>query len=95
MENVADYVAHLSAQLYEWDQRLARLRERAELVPAQARLNFFSDIELLELRRKVAGQLIREIDAAGGEAAEDERRALERIWADLRGSLQNLDVKIG
>jgi hypothetical protein len=77
------YEEKLEAQLEEWNAQTALLKAKADKAKAEAKIEYYKNIEALQRRHDEAGKKLHELKSAGDEAWEDLKTAIEKVWDEF------------
>jgi uncharacterized coiled-coil DUF342 family protein len=78
------YQEKKEAQLREWAAKVDALRARADQVKAEAKIQYYEQIEGVQTRLRTAQHRLRELQQAGDEAWDTLKDGVEDAWTDLR-----------
>ena len=78
------YEEKLDAQLKEWSAQIALLKAKADNAKADAKIEYYKTIEVLQSRQNNAKAKLQELKTAGDEAWEDIKAGAEKAWADVK-----------
>jgi multidrug resistance efflux pump len=87
------YEEKLEAQFEEWNAQIALLKARADKVKADAKIQYYKNIEALEHKQKEAGTKLHELKAAGDEAWEDVKIGAEKAWDEVKAAYHSAASK--
>ncbi len=88
------YIDKLTAQLKEWQAKIARLEAKADRVDADTRIMYSKEIEKLRKKRDEAESKIRELKQASEEAWEELKEGTENTWNEIKNTFDNVFSKI-
>lgn len=83
------YVQKMKAKLDEWNAEIDKLKAKADQAGAEARIEYYNEIEDLKDKQKAAEQKLDGLRRAGDGAWQDLRRGIENAWEDMRTALQS------
>lgn len=83
------YSKRVQAQLDEWDADIKKLKAKANQAEANAQLEIQKHIETLARKRKMAGEKLAELSAAGDDAWEDLKDGLESAKDSLNDAFKS------
>ena len=87
------YEDKLDAQLKEWSAQTALLKAKADKAKADAKIEYYKNIEALEHKQEVAGTKLHELKAAGDEAWESLKTGAEKAWDEVKAAYHNAASK--
>ncbi|MAL77741.1 MAG: coiled coil domain-containing protein [Sneathiella sp.] len=73
----------LRAQLDQWEAEINRLRAKADVAQAEARVKYHEEIEELRVQKREAEARLDELNNAGDDAWEDMKAGMESAWKNL------------
>lgn len=82
------YQEKLEAQLREWTAALEQLKARADRAEADAKIEYYTQIEGVRAKVDAAEAKLRELKASSGEAWETLKGGVEQAWADLKTAVE-------
>jgi hypothetical protein len=94
MDERAEYVEKLSAQIVEWDMQIERLRDRAASGTPETKIEYSDAIAALQLKRNEAAEKLQGISIAGDDEWDELKSGTERVWGEVRGILHDTIMKI-
>lgn len=94
MDERAEYVEKLSAQMVKLDMQIERLRDRAESSTPEAKIDYTDAIAALQLKRDEAAEKLQGISIAGDDEWEELKSGTDRVWGEVRGILHDAIIKI-
>lgn len=80
------YEEKLDAQLEEWNAQIALLKARADKAKAEAKIEYYKTIEVLQHKQDEARTKLHELKTAGDEAWEDLKTGAEKAWAEVKAA---------
>ncbi len=83
------YEEKLDAQLEEWNAQIALLKAKADKAKAEAKIEYYKNIEALQRSQDEARTKLHELKTAGDEAWEDLKTGAEKVWAEVETAFQN------
>lgn len=78
-----EFEAKLRAQLDEWEAEINRLRAKADVAEAKARVKYHEEIEELRVQKREAEARLEELSNSGDDAWEDMKAGMESAWKNL------------
>jgi len=78
------YEEKLEAQFEEWNAQIALLKAKADKAKADAKIEYYKNIESLERKQEIAGTRLHELKTAGDEAWEDVKTGAEKAWEEVK-----------
>jgi len=87
------YEEKLEAQFEEWNAQIALLKAKADKAKADAKIEYYKNIEALEHKQEVAGTRLRELKTAGDEAWEDVKTGAEKAWDEVKAAYHSAASK--
>jgi multidrug resistance efflux pump len=87
------YEEKLEAQFEEWNAQIALLKAKADKAKADARIEYYKNIEALENKQKEAGSRLQELKSAGDEAWEEVKTGAEKAWDEVKATYHNVASK--
>lgn len=94
MDEKADYIEKLSAQIVEWDVKIDRLRDQIESAIPDAKFDYSQMIAALQLKRDQAALELQGLSSASDDEWEDLKAGAERIWSEVRTILTDTIEKM-
>ncbi len=88
------YEERLEAQLQEWNAQIALLKAKAEKTKADAKIEYYSRLEVLQHNRDTAKVKLRELKAAGDEVWEELKIGAEKAWAEVKTAFHEASSKL-
>ena len=79
----------LDAQMNEWNAQIALLKAKADTAKAEAKVEYYSKIEILQHKRDTARAKLQELKAAGDQAWENLKAGAEKAWAEVKTALHD------
>jgi hypothetical protein len=83
----------MEAQLREWGARLEAWKNQAAQAGAEAQADMNKQLDQLRPKLEAAQQKLKELKAAGGEAAEKVKEGSERAMAELKKTWEAVKSK--
>lgn len=80
------YVQKLKAKMDEWNAEIDKLAAKADQADADAKIEYYKQLEDLRAKRKDLEDKIAEVQQAGESAWEDLKQGLENSWDILKTS---------
>jgi hypothetical protein len=87
------YEEKLEAQFEEWNAQIAMLKAKADNAKADAKIEYYKNIESLERKQEVAGNRLRELKTSGDEAWEELKTGAEKAWDEVKAAYHNAAAK--
>jgi seryl-tRNA synthetase len=84
-----DYINKLDAQLREWSAKIDQLKARSNRVKSDLKLEYDKQLQMLHAKRESAQKKLQELKGLGGQASDEIKLGVKRIWDDLRTTLEN------
>jgi len=78
------YEEKMDAQLREWQAELDRLQARADKMEADAKVEYYKNIEDLRKKYMTAQQRLEDLKRAGGEAVDELKNGVETAFGDMK-----------
>lgn len=88
MDRKEAYQDKLQAQLDEWKADIARLRAKAEMAQADARLKYMDEVDALRAHQKKAQTQLEALQQAQGEAWKDMKAGTEAAWDEMSDAIK-------
>jgi uncharacterized coiled-coil DUF342 family protein len=96
-ENVSQkdaYIQKLQARLHEWDKEVDRLATKAIKAKADAKLEYYEQIEELRDKREVVIEKLEKLRQASDDAWKDLKAGIESAWNDLSETLKSATSRL-
>ena len=77
------YEKKLEAQLREWKNDIDKMKAKADKADAEAKLEYYKQIEELRTKQEAAQKKLTELKSAGGDAWEDLKTGIDLAWKSL------------
>ena len=87
------YEEKLEAQFDEWNAQIALLKAKADKAKADAKIEYYKNIEALQHKQEVAGTKLHELKTAGDEAWEDVKAGAEKAWDEVKAAYHSAASK--
>ena len=87
------YEEKLEAQFEEWNAQIALLKAKADKAKADAKIEYYKNIEALQHKQEAAGKKLRELKTAGDEAWEDPKTGAEKAWDEVKAAYHSAASK--
>ena len=94
MDKQTEFVEKLSAQIVQWEAEIAKLEERAETAPEEAKRSYQESIEELQRKRKEAQAKLQRIGTDDVDPLEDLQKGTEGVIDDVKHDLRNAVLKV-
>jgi hypothetical protein len=78
------YEEKLDAQLKVWSAQITLVKARADKAKAEAKIEYYKTIDVLQRKLDEARTKLQELKIAGDEAWEDLKIGVERAWAEVK-----------
>ncbi|MFP3983250.1 MAG: coiled coil domain-containing protein [Desulfurivibrionaceae bacterium] len=83
------YEEKLQAQLDEWKAEIDKLKAKADKAEADARIEYYKQIDELRARHEEASEKLADLKAASSDAWEDIRSGVENARVQLDNAMRN------
>ena len=83
------YEKKLEAQLKEWKTDIDKMKAKADKADAEAKLEYYKQIEDLRTQQEAAQKKLTELKAAGESAWEDLKSGIDLAWTSLGESIKS------
>lgn len=83
------YQEKMEAQLKEWGAELEKLTARADKAKAEAKIEYYKQIEALRTKQETVRAKLEELKRAGDKAWEDIKAGVENAWDELKNALDS------
>lgn len=93
MDTKSAYKEKLEAHLKEWGAEINLLAAKAERAGADAKLKYAQDLDKLRNKQSQAGEKLKELEAASGDAWEVVKDTADKLWDDLKTGIANTTAK--
>lgn len=87
------YQKKLEAQLDEWSAEIDKLNVKADKAQADAKLEYYKQIEELRSMQEVASSKLTELKEASDDAWEDLKIGMDRAWSKLGNALKSANSR--
>jgi hypothetical protein len=94
MDNRAEYIEKLSAQMVEWDAQIDRLKYMADSAAPDVKSDYSHAIAALQLKRDEAAAKLQGMSAASDDEWGDLKAGTERLWGEVTTILHDAIMKI-
>lgn len=88
------YEEKLAAQLREWNAQITLLKAKADSAKANAKVEYYKTLEVLQHKRDAANVKLEELKEAGDEAWEEVKIGAEKAWAEIKTSFHAAIAKL-
>jgi hypothetical protein len=88
------YQEKIESTLNEWSEEIERIRRKADLLGAEARVKYREQIEDLRVRQETARKKLEDLKRTGGEAWEDLRNGAEAALDELKKGVEGAVAKL-
>jgi len=82
------YQDKIDAQLREWSSKIDELNAKADKATAEAKIEYYEQIEELRSKQTAAQTKLHELRNSGEQAWEELKPGLEHAWDDLKTSVE-------
>lgn len=82
------YAQKLQAQLDQWNAEIAKLKAKADSTQADAKIEYYEEIDRLRKEQLEAQEKLNELRQAGETAWEDLKAGVENAWDSLENALK-------
>jgi len=83
------YLQKLQVQLNQWSAKIDKLKAMADKADADARLEYYEQIDELRVKQAAANIKLRELTDASDDAWEDLKAGIESAWLSLGDSVKD------
>ncbi|MCF8114716.1 MAG: coiled coil domain-containing protein [Desulfotignum sp.] len=83
------YEKKLEAQLKEWKTDIDKMKAKADKADAEAKLEYYKQIEDLRSKQEAVQKKLTELKAAGESAWEDLKSGIDLAWTSLGESIKS------
>lgn len=87
------YEEKLESQFEEWNAQIALLKAKADKAKADAKIEYYKNIEALEHKQEEAETRLHALKAAGDEAWEDLKTGAEKAWDEVKAAYHSAASK--
>ena len=87
------YEEKLDAQLEEWNAQIAVCKARADKAKAEAKIEYYKTIEVLQHKQDEGRTKLNELKTAGDEAWEDLKTGAEKAWNEVKTAFHEATSK--
>jgi len=94
MDKRTEYVETLSAQMVEWDNHIAQLKDKAQSATPETKTDYSGAIAALQQKRDEAAQKLQGISAASDDEWEELKTGTDQVWGEVRSILRDAVLKI-
>lgn len=88
------YEEKLAAQLREWNAQITLLKAKADTAKANAKIEYYTTLEVLQHKRDAAQVKLQELKEAGDEAWEELKIGVEKAWAEIKTAFHEAIAKL-
>lgn len=88
------YEEKLAAQLQEWSAQITLLRAKADTAKANAKIEYYTTLEVLQHKRDAAQVKLQELKEVGDEAWEELKIGVEKAWAEIKTAFHEAIAKL-
>ena len=93
MDKRKAYEEKFDAQLQEWSAKIALFDAKAGKAKAEAKIECYKTLDLLQGRQNAARTKHQELAASGDEAWEGIKIGAENVWAEVKETFRNADSR--
>jgi chromosome segregation ATPase len=83
------YEKKLEAQLKEWKTDIDKMKAKADKADAEAKLEYYKQIEDLRTKQEAVQKKLTELKTAGESAWEDLKSGIDLAWTSLGESIKS------
>jgi uncharacterized coiled-coil DUF342 family protein len=83
------YEQKLEAQLKEWKTDIDKMKAKADKADAEAKLEYYKQIEDLRTKQEAVQKKLTELKTAGESAWEDLKSGIDLAWTSLGESIKS------
>ncbi len=83
------YEQKLEAQLKEWKIDINKMKAKADKADAEAKLEYYKQIEDMRTKQEAAQKKLTELKAAGEDAWEDLKAGIDLAWGSLGDAVKS------
>jgi len=87
------YEEKLESQFEEWNAQIALLKAKADKAKADAKIEYYKNIESLEHKQEEAETRLHALKSAGDEAWEDLKTGAEKAWDEVKAAYHSAASK--
>lgn len=87
------YEKKIEAQLEEWKSEIDSMKAKADKADADARIEYYKQIDSLRLKQEAAKEKLNELKNAGGEAWEDLKAGIELAGDSLWDAIKSAKAR--
>ena len=87
MKTKDEYIDKLALQLKEWSAQIDLLSAKMDKSAGMVKLKYVEDVNALHAKQHEAGERMKELMEANGDAWESAKETTDKIWEDLRTGL--------
>lgn len=93
MELHNEYRAKMAAQLKEWSAEINLLEAKIDTFTADMKIKRAEELQALRTKQHAAGDKMKELGRATGDAWDQVRTTADKIWDDLKTGLSEAQSK--
>ena len=93
MKTKDECIESLASELKEWSAQIDILSAKADNLASQAKLKYVEELDVLRAKQHAAGEKMKELEDAGGNAWETVKETADKIWDDMRVGLADAASK--
>ena len=94
MEKKIAYQEKMDAQLREWSAKIDQLKAKADKAKAEAKIEYYDQIEALKAKQKVVQAELQKLKASGEVAWEKVRTGVENAWGEMTSAVEAIAAKL-
>jgi hypothetical protein len=87
------YEEKLDAQINELNAQLALIKAKADKAKAEAKVEYYTTIEALQLKRDAARAKLHELKASDDDAWADLKTGAEKAWDEVKSAFHTAAAK--
>ncbi|HZR46503.1 MAG TPA: hypothetical protein VFA47_07360 [Candidatus Manganitrophaceae bacterium] len=94
MDKKIAYQEKMDAQLREWSAKIDQLKAKADKAKAEAKIEYYDQIEALKAKQKVVQAELQKLKASGEEAWEKVRTGVENAWGEMKSAVEGVAARL-
>jgi hypothetical protein len=83
------YEEKIEAQLKEWNAQIDLFKAKADRAKAEAKIDFYKTIDILQGKEEEARAKLKELKTAGDAAWEDVKKGVDKAWAEIKSAYKD------
>jgi TolA-binding protein len=87
------YQDKMEAQLREWNAEIDRLIARVEKAKAQAKIDYYDQLQGLRAQRETAREKLGKLKASSADAWQEMKVGVDKAWSELRTAMSSAMTK--